>query len=257
MSVTRGSVGVMRTTTIVLTALVLACGGSEGATHQDTSSGDTTSGNVDGSSSSTSSTTTGGPDCTPGTEGCACAEGTCEGELSCFSDICVMLPAESSSSDGAESSTSNPEGSESSSDESSSSAGESSSSTGPTVVPCEEEGNHVCHDGILDVCTRDEVVSQSCDDICAETGYLSPGCADINGCSCDGYADASCETTMINFCNCYGLLGYPCDDAFEANVYNWCFDPTLDPYSHDIVVCFGAYADLTLDECNVLYEMCF
>jgi hypothetical protein len=247
----------MRTTTILLAALVLACGGSEAASNEDTSTGNTTSGDVDGSSSGGTTTTTSGPDCTPGTEGCACDEGTCEGELSCFSQICVMLPAESSSSGGVETSTSNAESTESSSDDSSSSSDESSSSTGPAIVPCEEEGNHVCHDGILDVCTLDVVVSQSCDDLCAETGYLSPGCADINGCACDGYADATCETIMTNFCNCYGLMGFPCSEAFEMNVYNWCFDPTVDAYSHDVVVCFGAYADLTLDECNVLYEMCF
>ncbi|HWB79192.1 MAG TPA: hypothetical protein VG755_29730 [Nannocystaceae bacterium] len=243
--------------TLLACSCALACEGSGGATGDATAEG-TTSGGVDtsGGSSSGSSTTTSGPDCTPGTEGCACDEGTCEGELSCFSQICVMLPAESSSSD-VETSTSSAETTESSSDESSSSSDESSSSTGPAVVECEEEGNHVCHDGILDVCTFDVVVSQSCDDICAETGYLSPGCADINSCACDGYADAACETIMTNFCHCYGMLGLPCDDGFENNVYEWCFDPTTDMYSHDVVVCFGAYPNLTFDECNVLYEMCF
>lgn len=255
MSLKRSNLRFMHATMLAW-CCVLACGGSGGATSDATTDGTTTGGVETSGGSSSTATTTSGPDCTPGTEGCACDEGTCEGELSCFSQICVMLPAESSSSGGVETSTSNAESTESSSDESSSSSDESSSSTGPAIVPCEEEGNHVCHDGILDVCTLDEVVSQSCDDLCAETGYLSTGCADINGCACDGYADATCETIMANFCNCYGLLGAPCNDAFEMNVYNWCFDPTISPSNHDFVVCLGAYPDLTLDECNTLLGTC-
>lgn len=251
----RGSVNAMRTTTMILLGLLaLACGGSGDASDEDTSG--TSGGNAEGSS-------TGGPTCTPGTEGCACNEGMCEGELSCFSEICVAPPAEESSSstsvDASTSSTSSGSGSESSGpgDETAAGSSSGSSSTGTAVEACEEEGNHLCQDGVLDTCERGEVVSQSCDDLCAQTGFLTTGCADINGCGCDGYADANCETITEKFCNCYAMFGSPCDASFELNVYGWCFDPTINESSHDIIVCFGEFPTDTLDECNAASDVCF
>jgi hypothetical protein len=244
----------MRTTTIfVLGLLALACRGSGGASDDDATS--STGGNVDGSS-------TGGPACTLGSEGCACNEGTCEGELSCFSQICVMPPAlESSSSGSVETSTSSTAGSTESSgsgDDTSSGSGSDSesSSTGTPVQKCEEEGNHLCQDGVLDTCVRGELLPQSCEDHCAQTGYFTTGCADINDCNCEGYADATCEAIVGDYCNCNSLGGFPCDAAFELNVYNWCFDPTINQGSHDFLVCVGGSPTDTLEECEAAFAAC-
>jgi len=250
---------------VVLGALALGCGDSTSASGDDTTgttgttattSSSTTEGGVEGSS-------TGGPTCTPGTEGCACDDGACEGELSCFSQICVMQPAAESSGSLDTSGTGDTttavatEASGSSETTASGSESESSSSTAAPVETCEEEGNHVCEAGVLDTCEDGVVVSQSCDDDCAQTGFLSTGCSDINSCGCDGYADATCENITGKFCDCYALFGNPCDEAFELSVYGWCFDPTINESSHDIVVCFGDFPTNTLAECNAASDVCF
>ncbi len=249
---------------LVLGLLAPACDGSGDAADDDTTG--TTGGSVDGSSSSSTTTTstastTTGPACTPGTEGCACDEGTCEGELACYSEICVVPPGMESSG-GVDASTSSSVDStgatESSGSLDASSSGSSeSSSTGAPAEPCEEEGNHLCAAGVLDTCEDGVLTSQSCDDACAQTGYLSTGCADINGCACAGYADATCENITGKFCNCYALLGSACDADFEQTIYNYCFDPTTDPATHDIVVCFGDFPTDTVAECNAASDVCY
>lgn len=250
----------MRTTIIYFFgALALACNGA-GETNDETTSG--TSSGVDGSSSSvggsssssTTTTATTGPECTPGTEGCACDEGACEGELQCYSEICVMLPTESSSSGGVETSSSS---AAESSSESSSGAAESSSTGVEQPVACEEEGNHVCHGGVLDVCTDGYLVTQSCDDQCAETGYLSPGCADGNACQCDGFLDAACETIVSSYCGCYLMLyGADCSEGQFTNLYDRCYDPELDPYTYDAIVCIDALPHDTAAECQNAIDSC-
>jgi hypothetical protein len=243
---------VTRTTMILISALVLACGGTNGASGDETSG--TTSGNVDGSSSSTGSS---GPVCTPGTEGCACDDGSCEVELSCFSQVCVRLPADESSSSAVGTSTADSSSSEESSDDASSSSSEESSSTGPAVVPCEEEGNNVCHDGVLDTCARGEVLSQSCDDVCAQSGYESTGCGDINHCGCDGFIDATCETIAGKYCQCLAFYNGTCDDGDMEIAYDWCFDPRINPSYHESLLCLGGYPTDTYEECNIAVNACF
>lgn len=110
---------------------------------------------------------------------------------------------------------------------------------------------------MVDTCVSGEVQSQACDEICAVSGLFTTGCADINGCGCDGFADATCIEITDKFCNCYSLFGNPCSDDFEENVYGYCFDPTIDEYSHEIVVCFGDFPTDTLEQCNAASDVCF
>lgn len=253
MPVTVGKVDAMRTTLVLLLCtLASACGGTSSASDDD-STGTTIGTSEVGSS-------TGGPACVPGTEGCACDQGACEGELACFSEVCVMPPApESSSSGGADTASRTDGGTSSTSDpeDTTRSAAESDSSTTVAEVqPCDQEGNHVCVDGVLDTCTDEEVVTQSCDDVCAEAGYFSTGCADINRCNCEGFADAACVNITAKFCSCYAFFGSPCDEAFEQQIYGYCFDPEIDEALHDLVVCYGDFPTDTLDQCNAAFDVC-
>jgi hypothetical protein len=227
------------------------------------------------------SDTTGAQECTPGSEGCACVEGQCLGELQCFSNLCVVGPAASDSGDESEDESNDEadesessgtpevtatEGStsapgESSSDdgtpeestgaEESSSEGEESSTTEP-APECLEMDNY-CANGMFQTCVGGQWDETTCSEVCGATGYLSPGCASADACQCEGFADAACDAGAWTTCYCYDVLGYDiCDEELLGLAYDACYSGG---YNTEIT-CLGMYPWDEGPDCNMIFDIC-
>lgn len=237
--------------------LVAACeGGGGNATGAESTSGASsaeTSGDasaeapMDTSESDPMPSTTSDDVCHAGYEKCPCMDGLCLDGLVCLSDLCVQPAIEGSSEDG-ESSTSTV------GDSSSDGAGSSSDESSTTAVfdDCLDHDNY-CDGNVLQVCDDGYWEYTTCDDVCAEDGYLSPGCATPDACLCEGYADATCDVGAWNLCVCAELdYDIPCTAAQQQEFYDECWTG-----AQAYVECFAAggmideYAD-----CAPLEDAC-
>lgn len=226
---------------LLLSFLLAGCGSTPDATA---TAGDTTGASTEAESTGAPATTgapetTGAPACTPGYEGCPCMDGVCLQGLSCFSDLCVDVGGETSvdpesSGAPAESSSSQDGGPESST----STAAESSSESSSTMLePACTDGEVTCEGATLTTCVDETPTDESCDDVCAATGFTSSGCADAESCACDGYLDGTCELGTSGYCYCLEQQGGGvCDTALFDMVYGLCFDG-----SEPGVACLASY----------------
>lgn len=262
----RHEITTMRIPALTIFALmaIVACGGETSAT--------------DPADTSTSTMTP--PDCTPGSEGCVCNAGACEAGLACYSEICVMPPAASTSAttsdpttattddpstSGDETTTSTTDASAETStddgaDDSSSDAtdGDGSTTAGSTTAgleACAQEGNNFCGDGELHTCTDGVWNVRSCVDACSLSGLDSPGCADVSGCECDGFLDQSCSDAATGYCSCYTLIWEDvCGLDQLTDAYDACFDETSP--SHGFITCMAGYPSSTYQECETAWIAC-
>jgi hypothetical protein len=221
----------------------------------------------------TSTSTMMPPDCTPGSEGCACDAGTCASGLACYSDICVMPPASptTSTTDPTEDPTSSDASTSSDPSTSSGDPGTETSTTGDDadgsstdttdgsttdgLEACEREGNNFCADGEIQTCTGGTWNVRSCLDECGLVGLDSTGCADVSSCHCEGYLDQTCIDASASYCSCYSLLwGETCEENQIASVYEGCFNP--ESYNHPFVSCLMMYPSSTYDECVTAWTAC-
>ncbi|MBZ5711929.1 hypothetical protein [Nannocystis pusilla] len=130
----------------------------------------------------------GDDECTPGAEGCACAQGTqCLGGLSCFSNICVQSPSSPTTND-----PSNPP----TTSDGSSSTGDNPGPTTGTTPGC-PQGLTQCEDGCADL-AGDAAHCGGCGNACA-TGEVCQDseCVVVENCtpmSCPGLSYCSLDT---------------------------------------------------------------
>lgn len=238
---------------LLLSLVLAACSGDETPVVGDSSSGDGT-----------------GPSaCIPGYEACPCMAGACLDGLVCLSELCVAPadadtgPGESTgpsttdatagtSSDG--SSTGAPSSTESSGttaalDDESSSDGSSET----TVAPPEcLEGDNYCGDAELQTCVDGVWQHSSCADVCALTGYMSPGCASADACLCEGYADEICYDGAYNLCICADIdFDIPCTDQQLQDFYDECIGQV-----NDYVLCFADYPIDEVADCAPAEDAC-
>lgn len=250
----------MRTSALSILALMalVACGGETSANDPaDTST----------------STMSPPPDCTPGTEGCMCNAGACDGGLACWSDICVMpsasptMPttdattttdAESTSTDAT--TTSDPTDATAETTSTDDGAEDPSTDTGEGTTTnelesCEQEGNNFCEDGELRTCTDGTWNVRSCIAECGLSGLGSPGCADFSTCECEGYLDQACGDNVTSYCNCRLFIWEDeCTPALNDQIYAACYDE--ESSDHEYVTCFASYPTSTYEECETAWIAC-
>lgn len=233
---------------VLVLGLCAACGDATPATGDVETSG--------APLPSDDSSSSGAPACVPGYEGCSCYEGTCLSGLACLSDLCVMLPDPSTSTDGDsgvdtrttdEPTTTDDGGSSSSDGESSSSE---SSSTGP-IVECEPEQT-ACADASYQTCIDGSWSDETaCNDVCAPNGYDSSGCADELTCACDVPNDDHCNLGAQAYCFCADQYGSPCNDADMTAAYDMCFANT-----EPAIGCFADHVAGGQIDCDAAINAC-
>jgi hypothetical protein len=192
--------------------------------------------------------------CIPGYEGCACAPGdVCLGELACLSQICVDMgpsaetstggadttPAEESTG-GEETSTSSPVTADGSTSQESSTTEPASTDESSTTAlePVCFEGDNYCNaeDSMFMTCVEGQWQESTCVEQCALTGYGSPGCADTDGCLCEGFTDIACEEGSLGLCYCAEVdFAIPCTTEQWTEFYDQCIAGV------DYAVCFIDY----------------
>ena len=221
---------------LVLTCAI-ACGGDNATTLEE----ETTTG---AATTTTTTTTTANTEpieeeCTPGYEGCACAEGDlCLAGLSCLSQLCVDAgqPGTTTDAEGSTTSALTAEDSGSTTSSATTPSDESSSSETTAVEPECLEGDNYCADGEIQTCVDGFWDVRTCEEHCLLIGYHSPGCANADGCTCEGFADTPCENGSLGLCYCaeidFGLL---CDMEQWTEFYDQCIAGV------DYAVCFIDY----------------
>lgn len=223
--------------------------------------------NDEGTTGVDADSSTGEPSCTPGYEGCPCADGVCLAGLSCFSDFCVMADdpdtasASSGSVDPDDGTTAMP-GTEDAEGSSSDDAigpegttdGESSDAESSTTAPpieCTPEET-ACADETYQTCVDGAWQDAACDDVCAATGYASSGCADDVSCLCDEPTDTNCQNGAAGYCFCVEEAGAgTCTEDDYVGFYEGCFDGTVPE-----IDCFGGYVMNGQIDCQAAIDGC-